>query len=75
MEELNYVAFDKDSFTIKIHACGNPVEVWSNLVRALIWFIGNENPNFTPPEDYRFRVCELLSALLPTWQTMQKMGE
>ena len=75
MEELNYVAFDKDSFTIKIHACDNPVEAWNNLVRALIWFIGNENPNFTTPEDYRFRIYELLSALLPTWQTMQKMGE
>lgn len=74
MEDLNYVTFDKDGFTIRIYTGYNPIEGWSKLIRALIWFLGNENPEFKSPDNYRFKVCELLSALLPTWQVMQKMN-
>ena len=73
--ELSFVTFKEKSFTIEIYTGANPIEDWSDLVRALLWYLGNENPDMINDGKERYAVCSLLKAMHPQWEDIKKMNQ
>ncbi len=68
------VTFNKDSFTITIQTGGNPIENWLDLngqLTQLLSAIDNEEAVRPTP----WMVINLLSDMMPDWETAKKMTD
>lgn len=68
------VTFNKDGFTITIKTGGNPIENWLDLnsqLTQLLSSVDNEENIMPTP----WLVINLLTDLMPDWETAKKMIE
>lgn len=66
------VHFDKDRFTIEIYTGACPVEDYLDLMQEITYVFTIVNESNIPP-DGLFRLANLLSAMLPDFDTARKM--
>ena len=64
------VTFNKDSFTVTVETGTDPVEYWLATHQELVDALKCEDEQMIAK---RFHYLELLSQLMPDWETAKKM--